>query len=335
MTSRRLKQLLAELGPDVTPADAEPTSADMEELARIMSHRVVAADLLPESTRRRRWWPIEVVAVAAVAVLVVVLTVVPGLGHETSARAVTPAALEFSGSPSTRAEVLKMLDRLAVDTSGQSEPERRASYSGWYVQIGHDAEGNATSTAISPQEVTFEWHADGSADVVTRAGTPYWADASTGTVPASAAPAAGTLLSESVYKKGEFELPDMAPPGTTEDALLQTLIANGMPAQPTSMDIMVAIESLKTIWTLTAAQDRILLRLLLTRSDVAVRGTGHDRNGRPAVAITAAPHRGFKVSLLISAETGRILGVETARTTLLDGIPPGAVISYTSWKDTK
>jgi hypothetical protein len=39
--------------------------------------------------------------------------------------------------------------------------------------------------------------------------------------------------------------------------------------------------------------------------------------------------------VLISPKTGRIVGVETQRTTAADGIPAGAVVDYQLWETTK
>ena len=75
----------------------------------------------------------------------------------------------------------------------------------------------------------------------------------------------------------------------------------------------------------------------LTYDDLEVLGSTTDRLGRPVVGI-AAPGRGDQTAtLLVSAESGRIVGIE--RSVLNDVkdlmVPAGTVVSYILWEDSE
>lgn len=85
-------------------------------------------------------------------------------------------------------------------------------------------------------------------------------------------------------------------------------------------------------WTLTDEQHATLLDMLVDAGGVTVLGRTTDRLGRDAVGLEVAEPSNslYRLTVLVSRETGRIVGTEDELTEPLDFIPAG-VTGCTLW----
>lgn len=328
MNDEELERLLREADPARTPLTAELSPDQLALRDRIM------ATPAPVATGRLRAHPsFFLLPMAAVMVLALVVVGVLALpGHRAEA-ALTPPPIPLTNSENmTLEEVVAMATEQLASEAGPAT-SRRTKTTGWYIQITELAEGER-SVAISPQVTTTSWEPDGSGTVRMVAGTPFWADGSTAAIPESAAPPPGAELMSSVYAPGEMAVPPVEPAGDTPDAMLAVLRGLGMPEVHDAGDMLDFIGSAMQWWTFDNAQHSALIRLLFEQSNARVLGTGVDRAGREVVGITAesAAHPDIRTTLLISAQTGRIVGTESTRTAPDGDIPEGAVVAYTMWE---
>jgi hypothetical protein len=269
---------------------------------------------------------------ALVACLAALALIVPLVLIGPSATAATPRPLTFETDDITAEQVLDMASDLLDQTTAGPVASRESISTGWFLRQEHLDDGSRR-VAISPQVTHLVWNADGSGVSTTTAGTAFWADGSAEVVPEPDAPAAGTVLSETIFAEGEFDVPVRDVPEPTEDGLLRSLASVGLTPGGGSFETMETIKGLFSFWTLSDVHHRGLLTLLLGRDDISVLGTATDRAGRPTVGIAAENNSGLRDILLISAETGRIVGLETVRATADGDLPAGAVVSYTLWKE--
>ncbi|MEZ3162128.1 hypothetical protein AB1K54_16560 [Microbacterium sp. BWT-B31] len=324
-----LDRFMRATDPALTPADAPLTVRHIAIRDRIMM------DADPEARRRRPhltlWLTSLPVAVTVVIVALIVITGIP-LGS-TPAVALTPPPLTFTKTGQTTSEVLMEAQRALAEDGTPAEPLRSATSTGWYLQMGQNAEGVTTTATVSPQITTVRWAPDGSGQFTVVAGEPYWGDGSPAPTLAPNAPPPGTVISDSNIPTGGIGVPTTDPPGSTEAEMAAWLVAMGLPADADAADLIDTINLAMNYWTLTNQQHSLLLKALLTRDDVDVVGTGRDRAGRDVVGITTDSTRfpGSRRLLLISTETGRIVAEEVLRTTPLGKLPAGSVISYTLW----
>jgi hypothetical protein len=209
---------------------------------------------------------------------------------------------------------------------------RGASSLGWYLAIDTDETGERSAT-ISPQVTRITWNEDRSGRVLVVAGEPYFADGSDVTPSDSDAPPAGTVLQDMVFGPGEMQVPPVEPTGASAQEMRTLLEGLGMPPDADAGSVMDGISSAFSWWTLSDAQHAGLLELLAGSGELEVLGAGEDRVGRAVTAVTAAStvHPDIRNILLISADTGRIVGMESVRLTADGDIPAGSVIAYTSW----
>lgn len=324
-SERRIRQAR----PDDLDRHAPLSDRARADLARIMAGPPIEKPM-PRPTRRpvRIAW--AAVAVAAVAVIAMVVSF--SVLSAPRAVALTPPPLTFTATGQTAGEVLAGAERALAASASPQEPERGGSWTGWYTQLEMDADTIKTA-AISPQVTALRWEPDQSGRTTVIAGTPYWADGSEDPVPAADGPPAGTVISDMTFPAGGLGLPTADPPGTTDADMSAWLTTMGRPAQRDAADLIDGIDMTMSYWTLTNQQHAILLRLLLTRDDVHVAGTGTDRAGRPVIGVSADSSRfpGSRRLLLISTDTGRIIAEEVLRTTPDGPLPAGSVMSYTLW----
>jgi hypothetical protein len=271
-------------------------------------------------------------AVTAVVAMIAIVLVWPPATPR--AVALTPPPLQFSSSSQPLGEVVSMAQRMLTN-GHHSAPaaERKVSSLGWYLQMDHLPSGE-TSSVIAPQIIDLAWEADGSGHEVITAGVPYLADGST---PPDLAPAAGSQLSETTYPAGGFGSPIDHIPGNTEADVRELLSAYWSPvaADPSASDIITAVSNAFGSWTLTDEQHAHILTMLASAPGATVAGAAVDRAGRDVTVIAAdsTTNPDFRQLLLISNETGRIVGTEDVRLTPLgDLLPAGAVTSYTLWE---
>lgn len=271
-------------------------------------------------------------AVVVVAVLVVMITTLRLDGG--AAQAMTPPPLRYESDGQEMADIIRDATAKLGQQAGPETPLRSSRHLGWFAHIDMDAAAR-TPVVIAPEIIELTWYEDLSAVQTITAAEPYWADPGNRDSLADLAPAPGTVISESVFDPDEFAVPTVAVPGDTPQDLRDLLISLGMPsANAGAGDIMESIDSAMGLWTLTNPQQAALLQLLLEAGDLDALGTTSDRLGRPVVALRAEPASfpGTARILLISTDTGRIVGIETVRTTDEPPLKAGDVIAYNLWE---
>jgi hypothetical protein len=326
-----LARAFERLDPARTPADAPLGEREFALLNRIkasrqpVSKRIVLALAQHRPGRTRALWA------AAGVVTTALLIVVPTMTRPTAAVALTPPPLDFASSELSREAVLERASALLGESRGPSEARREASYTGWYMQYDHLDEG-VERIAIQPQAVQLTWSDDLSARQVITASQPYWPDGDNAPIPTDQAASPGTVLMDTTFAPGEFVVPTVTPGTSANDARV-ALAEHGMASPPTASSAITAINSILTLWTLTADEERTLLEALLSLPDATIRGTTTDRAGREVIGVSADSESGRESTLLISLTTGRIVGIETTTTTPIEAIPAGSTTEYTIWED--
>lgn len=293
---------------------------------RIMADPHVVA----RAARRRR----VTRALLVTAVTLVALVLVWPWATPTPAVALTPAPLRVSPVTIGVDEVIDMAQRRLTETRGPAAIERRTHAVGWYLHLDEAADGTRTAT-IAPEVTTFTWGYDGSGRMLVVAGVPYLADGSTPPEGELAAPEPGTVLHDVTHGPGGFDPPPVDhDPGDSYDDMRAVLTAFGVPETPSASEVVIGINDLFTIWTMTNDQHRHLLSMLRETADLEVVGDATDRAGRPVIVLGADStlNPDYRHLVLISQETGRIVGKEDVRRAHLDRLPAGSVTAYTLWE---
>jgi hypothetical protein len=332
----RLMELMRQLDPAQTSEGPLPPAAH-----RALLRRITTTPLRRPPARGARrlrasgWWPEAAFGVAVrvvIAVIVLAVVIVSASSDTGAAIANTPASLRFTPAGLSLQRVHQMLEDRLDGATGAPEAERRASYAGWYLQ--HEDDETSTSTTISPQVSTLQWDEDRSGRFLVVSGDPY-PSADADERDDAGGPAAGTVLIDTTFGPGEYDVPPTtAEPGSTPPAMQETLAAYGAPPEESGFSVIEAIASVLSVWTLTDRQQVALLTNLFEHSDVSVHGATTDRVGRQVIGITADSTSGNRDVLLMSTETGRIVGLETTRTTAWEDVPAGATTAYTIWEIT-
>ena len=329
MNDEHIVRLLRASAPPAKPADEALTMRQLAIMERIMVE--------PPRPRQRRRLAVLIGAplVAFVSVLAVIFAVVQPFGTS-AAVAYGPAPLVYTATGETVEDAVREASALLAqtqDATQDGEAQRRAAYTSWNLTVNEDGRGVRTAF-VSPSETQLAWAEDLSGSLLVVAGEPYAAGGTSGGVPSDETREPGTVLDDRTFAPGEYPafLPDAGTMGAAEIAALMSEYAG---ADGRGGDAMLAIESLLTEWTLTDAQHTAMLQALLAYDDLEVLGTTTDRLGRPVVGI-AGPGRGDqRATLLVSSESGRIVGIE--RSVVRDDedlmVPAGTVISYILWKD--
>jgi len=312
------------LDPARTPELSALTPAQLA-----LRDRITATRVRPPHRRPALWMA---AGLPAAAVLVVALVVVFTFTPSHRAFAQSPPPLRFAPLAQTTEEVLHMARTALQDKPGPATAQRRSVSLGWFANATDDGDP-AQRVVICPELTTFEWDADQSGRVTIVAAEPYWADDPSASVPADAAPAPGTVLSDTTYAPGTFGALTVEPPPATREGLPSWLTLMGLPAVHDAADLVDAMYTAFNYWDLTDEQHAALLELLLTRDDVAVAGSTKDRAGRDVIGISTDSDRypGVRKIVLISSDSGRIIGMETIRITAGENRPAGSVLDYTLW----
>ena len=310
-----LTRLLVEANPARTPPDAQPDA----EIRRIRAQLMAPARVRRRARGARLAWGSALVAAAAAVAFVVGVLVPNG-----PAVAVTPAPLIFADAGSAA----QIVDRAATALSerqGPQTPTRTVETVSWSLAVDVDEQ----HMAVVPQFSRLTWNEDLSGHLTIIEGKPYWpSDAPAGSVEAVIG---DEVLVDSAFEPGQYTTPVVAPPGDSLEEVTAMLAAFGMPDDPTAGDVMIALYTALDQWTLTDEQQRQLLGYLVSRDGVEAVGSTTDRLGRAVDAIRVVASRGVSDTVLISQQTGRIVGIETQQ---LEGdgiIPAGAVVSYRLW----
>jgi hypothetical protein len=314
ISDERLDELLHAASPARTPLTAKPDAEAMAMLDRIMS-----TDPHPHRTRNR----LVGFATAAAAVVAAVALGISMLTPSGQAIAGTPPPLTFEGDASV-ADTIATAQETLADAPGPDSPQRFVRSATWSLNIN----GDTGDTTVVPQLVTLEWEADQSGRVVVIDGEEY--DPTDAAANASAQVSTGGKVSMDLkMKPGEFTTPVATPPGATRGELFGALRALGMPENPTASDATMAIGALLEQWTLTNEQEAGLLAILGETTGLTALGTTTDRLGRPVAGMRVVTADGAASDvILLSTETGRIVGIE--RTNIIENeyMAAGIVIGY-------
>lgn len=312
-----LERILTDADPAPTPRDAVPDARALATRDRIIrSHS-------PRKRRRARTvgWATGLTALAASTALAFAV-----LSPQGAAVAGTPAPLDFSGS-NTIAKLVDDASATLTEVPGPVAPMRSVRTASWGFSVDVDEK----TTTVVPQLSTLNWEPDGSGRMTIIAGVPY--DPSDAVASnAAEVTSSGEIVTDLVMDPGDFETPWTAVPGETRDDMVAMLRAFGMPEDPTAYDVESAMSWVLDQWTLTDAQHRELLQLLEEAGGADALGNSTDRLGRPVTGLRVqSPDGAVSDLVLVSRDTGRIVGVE--RTVLIadEVFPAGAIISYQMW----
>lgn len=316
--SALLERVLTEADPARTPRDAAPDARAIAVRNRILRDR--------RAPRRHRaaiaGWA-SGMAVAAASAVVAVAVVVP----QGAAIAGTPVPLSFTDA-GTASEIIADAQKTLAVAPGPAEAERSAHFASWSFAV----DMGTKHTEVVPQVMTVEWNADLSGRTVAIEGVAY--------DPADAAANLGSEVSSTGeiswaldMQPGEFGAPVVEMPPATPESMRAVLEAYWMPSEdPAASDVVAAISSVLGQWTLTNAQESEMLGILAQADDVVALGTATDRVGRSVTGLRVQTPDGTASDVvLISADTGRIVGVERTNLVENEAFAAGAIISYLLW----
>lgn len=312
-----LERMLSDADPARTPRDATP---DARALA--MRDRILHAPPAPRRRRARALsWASGLTAVAASTAIAFAI-----FSPQGAAVAGMPAPLDFEGS-STVGRIVDDAQAALAENPGPTVPERAVTAASW----GFDVEVDTKKTEVVPQLSRLTWEPDGSGRMTIIAGVPYDpADAAASN--AAEVTSSGEVVTDLVMEPGQFTTAWNTVPGDTRDDMVAMLRAFGMPEDPTGVDVEAAFTTALDEWTLTDVQHQELLRLLEDAGGGDALGNTTDRLGRPVSGIrVTAPDGAFSDVVLVSLDTGRIVGVERTVLEADDVYPAGAIISYRMW----
>ncbi|WP_150958265.1 hypothetical protein [Microbacterium testaceum] len=321
MNDDDLARALRRLDPARTPLDA-PIPLAAERRARAFA----------QTAQRPRRRPVYAAWGSAAAVVVLVLAIVTGVFWmpNTPASALTPQPLVFTAVSDDASQVIAQAQRRLTDGSDPSEPERRSLSLGWYFSGSPD---EAEATVFRREWVDVRWNEDLSGSVVT---TVAEATNAAGDEVPTGEPTPGTVVGDLQFVRNQFSpLSPTAPEPTVDAMRALVLTSTGAGDQLTAGDAMLGARSLLGEWTLTGPQQAALLEVVAKAPGLRVVGTAFDRVGRPVIGLAAVPSglTTSEATLLLSADTGRIVGYESKL--LADNpslrLPAGSITDYTLW----
>ncbi len=314
-----LTRLLIDANPARTPRDAELDAAAIR-----MRERIVRSSRPSHRHAQRRTvrvaWATTLTATVAAGAVVFGLALPAG-----QAVAVTPAPLTFADAGSMQ-QIVERSTALLAEGAGPVEPLRSVESAIWALSVDVDEQ----QMAVVPQFSTLTWNEDLSGRLLTVAGESQRSSAAGD---GSAEIVQGeTVLLDLQMAPGEFNTPVVEAPGDGADDVLDMLIAYGMPADPDASQLLDSFVTAFDQWTLTDAQHAVMLEMLEAEDGVSVLGASTDRLGRPVYALSVPDDGdGTDETVLISRDSGRIVGVETEQARADGIIPAGAVIMYNLW----
>ena len=322
MTDDDLARALRALDPARTPADAPVPLAAERRLREILERppRAITA-------RRRRVLP--GLAAAAVAVVALVVGTIVWWPAPT-ATALTPEPLEYAAVDDDVPDLLTAAQDRLAHNPGRDDAVRRSLTLGWFFSA---TVGEPDATVFRREWVDVSWNTDLSGSVVTTVAEST--DAAGDTVPADD-PAPGTVVGDASFIRGQFHPLSVDPPSATIDAMRELVATAVGPQTPLpSGDAIIGVQTLLGEWTFSDAQESALLDVVREAADVRVLGRTTDRVGRAAIGLGGIPTGtpNTDATLLVSLDSGRILGVETSLRADDDTLrlPAGSVTSYTLW----
>lgn len=312
-----LDRLLAQADPAQTPQDAKPDAAALQ-----VRERIIRSAPRPHPLRRRIVGWASGLAVAAAAVVVAVAVLLP----QGMAVAESPAPLDFSAERSTT-ETLRAAQTALAETSGPAVPERLVRSATW----GLDINGGTGETEVVPQLNTLRWEPDLSGRMVSIRGVPYDPTDASANVGAEIS-SSGEVSVDLAIEPGEFATPVPDAFGDSRADVEGALMSFGMPDEPTGSEVVLATTAVLEQWTLTNAQESQIIGILAEADGVEALGATTDRLGRPVAGLRVVTGDGAASDIvLLSLETGRIVGVERTNIVEDELIAAGAILSYTMW----
>lgn len=333
-----LARLLRALDPITPEREAQLVASRERVWARIAERIDAESALRARLTHRARMaWGISLPAVAVLLVALVVVLVVNPFARPVPAAAAGLPPLTYEASGLSLDEQLAQARERLATSPGPAEPKREATTVAWYAQIQMD--GPDRGTVISPEVMTITWDETLEMRILVTAGRPYVVGGEDEQPPTrDDLPAEGTVIRDDVIP-GEMNLIDGEPlpflvAGSGVD-FYRDLIARSVAASDGgAAEALRAVGELLNNWTLTNAQEADLLTVLGEYDGLELLGITKDRAGRSVFGISAVTAAGLhREVLLVSTESGRILGSETVY--LGDDpevpLPTGSVMSYQMW----
>ncbi|MBO0981127.1 hypothetical protein [Microbacterium sp. SD291] len=312
-----LERMLTEADPARTPRDSKPDAAALMTRDRIIRKASGPRRRSPIAVR----WATGLAGAAAAAALAVAVLVPHG-----GAVAGTPRPLDFADAGSV-ADILEAAHTDLSVAAGPAEPIRSVRSATWAFHF----DGDTADSVVVPELTTVSWEPDLSGRLTIVAGEAY--DPADAAANAGAeVTSTGVVTTDLLIKAGEFGTPVVDLPGDSRDEILAALTAFGLPEEPTAYDVVSSATAILEQWTLTNAQEQQLLAILSEAKGAQPLGAGTDRLGRAVSGLRVlSPDDAAADVLLISEDTGRIVGIE--RTSLVDEgvISAGSIISYRMW----
>lgn len=319
----RIAELMDKHNAARTARDADVPGALVElgqRLAQAERQRIQVED---RRHPRRMGLRVALATAACVAVASAVVAISVALDGEPAAAA-TPQPLSFTSPTSTQRVVAHATDRLAED-DGVDVPSRSVRSVAWGIVI----DDGALRPPVIPQFISLDWDEDQSGtSVIVEGRTERTTAAQVGRVLAT-----DEVLSEQTYGPGEFGVPSAALPPESDTGVRGLLASVGMPVSPTSGDVVQAMVTAMELWTLSDEQHAVLLKLIAENGKVDAVGESTDRLGRKVTGLRLASSvEGNEDTVLISVDSGRIVGVESQRTVGDNVVPAGTVVDYRMWQ---
>lgn len=323
----------------VDPAAGPELEARRERIWSRIAERIDAEPHERARSRRRArtWWIVSLPAVAVALVALIVVLVVNPFATPTPAAAEGLPPLEYAASDLSFPERLDRAREQLAQSPGPAEPVREATVVAWYSHTQMD--GNDRGTVISPEVVTTTWDETYAMRIHVTAGRPYVAGDDQPPTRADL-PEEGTVLrddeipSEMNLMDGTRPIPFLVAGSGVDFYRSYVAESIAMYGDGGGAEALRAVADVENHWTLTNGQEADLLTVLEEYDGIELLGVAHDRAGREVFGISARSATGMHDEvLLISTETGRILGSETIY--LGDDpefpIPTGSVMSYQMW----
>lgn len=318
---------LREMDTARTPVDAEPPASLMALGERLQREQSAAQDAARRRVRVRQRRVRLTWAASLASLLVVAAVAVSSVLLTPSAEAATPTPLTFH-SPAAEHQVISDAIAQLSKPGGISEPERTVRTVSWAISI----EDGELEAPVVAEVIELDWNPDlsgRSSIVLGRTEDPV--NGQVGRVVPT-----GRKISLQTFAAGEFGVPspDSPPPSAAGVAELLTLF--GMPEHPSPGQLVESMVTVMDYWTLSDAQEAVLLEMIQSSGHAHSLGTSVDRLGRPVSGLQVdSSSTGLTHTVLISTKTGRIAGVETQRTAPDKTIPAGTVVEYRMWNPQK
>lgn len=306
---------------------ANPAAKSADQLsaqAIAVRESIIRGTYMPTRERRRWAWGRFAVALAAIVTIVIVATNVLA---PKQAIALTPPPLEYTNPQPLPAAVQEAKVRL--ESSAPVKQERRVSSLvwGWSIDMAKERVESV------PQVITFEWTPETGSRSTIVAGEPYWPDGVRPEGIEKSPYEPGDTITELVTGPEDLKIPAEVVNlnDGSRESVDKALTSLGATPSSSSGEVLVVIGRLLSYWTLTNGQHAELIDRLIAAGGVTVMGDSTDRLGRDVVGLRVTdPATDYQDTVLISRDTGRIVGMENELTVAQDFIPEG-VVGYTLW----